>query len=131
MLITPWSGLGAVSRAPLGILLEQQGTRDLLTRAIEEIYQLGRALEIDLPADSVRKTMATLEDIPPNSTTSMQRDLIRGRPSELDAQNGAVVRLAHEVEVATPVNQFFLYSLRSLELRARGALTFNRRSKHR
>jgi 2-dehydropantoate 2-reductase len=61
----------------------------------------------------------------------MQRDLIRGRPSELDAQNGAVVRLAHEVEVATPVNQFFLYSLRSLELRARGALTFNRRSQHR
>jgi hypothetical protein len=99
--------------------------------AIEEIYQLGRALEIDLPADSVSKTMATLEDIPPNSTTSMQRDLIRGRPSELDAQNGAVVRLAHEVEVATPVNQFFLYSLRSLELRARGALTFNRRSQHR
>jgi 2-dehydropantoate 2-reductase len=115
----------------LGILLEQQETRELLTQAIEEIYQLGRAREIDLPADSVSKTIATLEDIPPNSTTSMQRDLVRGRPSELDAQNGAVIRLAYEVELDTPVNRFFLYSLRSLELRARGALTFNRRSKHR
>ena len=131
MLITPWSGLGAVSRAPLGILLEQPETRELLTQAIEEIFLLGRALDIDLPSDSVDKTIATLKEIPPNSTTSMQRDLIRGRPSELDAQNGAVVRLAHELDLETPINRFFVHSLRSLELRARGALTFNRRSQHR
>jgi len=128
MLITPWSGLGAVSRAPIGVLLEQAETRELLTQAAEEIYQLGLAREIDLPPDSVQKTLKTLEDIPPNSTTSMQRDLIRGRPSELDAQNGAVVRLAREVDLDTPINRFFLYSLRSLELRARGMLSFNRRS---
>jgi 2-dehydropantoate 2-reductase len=131
MLITPWSGLGAVSRAPLGVLLEQPETRELLTQAIEEIYQLGRARGIDLPADSVAKTMLTLEGIPPNSTTSMQRDLVRGRPSELDAQNGAVIRLAQDLELDTPVNRFFLFGLRSLELRARGALSFNRRSNQR
>lgn len=131
MLITPWSGLGAVSRAPIGVLLEQPETRALLTQATEEIYQLGRARNIDLPADSVAKTISTLEGIPPNSTTSMQRDLVRGRPSELDAHNGAVVRLALEVELDTPLNRFFLYSLRSLELRARGALSFNRRSSQR
>ena len=112
-------------------MLEQPETLDLLTQGIEEIYQLGRALDVDLPEDSVERTLATLRDIPPNSTTSMQRDLVRGRPSELDAQNGAVVRLAHEAGIDTPVNRFFLYSLRSLELRARGALTFNRRSKQR
>lgn len=131
MLIAPWSGLGAVSRAPIGVLLEQAETREMLVQATEEIFQLGLAREINLPADSVAKTMATLEGIPPNSTTSMQRDLVRGRPSELDAQNGAVVRLAKEVEVDTPINRFFLNSLRSLELRARGALSFNRRSAHR
>ncbi len=131
MLITPWSGLGAVSRAPIAVLLEQPETRALLTQATEEIYQLGRARNIDLPADSVAKTISTLEGIPPNSTTSMQRDLVRGRPSELDAHNGAVVRLALEVELDTPLNRFFLYSLRSLELRARGALSFNRRSSQR
>ncbi len=128
LLITPWSGLGAVSRAPLGVLLEQPETRELLLEATEEVYQLGLARDIALPKNSVAKTIATLEDIPPNSTTSMQRDLVRGRPSELDAQNGAVVRLAHEVELDTPSNRFILYSLRSLELRARGALSYNRRS---
>ena len=110
------------------ILLEQAETRELLIQATEEIFELGRAREINLPADSVAKTIKTLEGIPPNSTTSMQRDLVRGRPSELDAQNGAVVRLASDVGLDTPINRFFLYSLRSLELRARGALSFNRRS---
>jgi 2-dehydropantoate 2-reductase len=131
MLITPWSGLGAVSRAPIGILLKQPETLELLTQGIEEIFQLGLARGINLPADSVAKTIQTLQGIPSNSTTSMQRDLVRGRPSELDAQNGAVVRLAREVDMDTPINRFFLYGLRSLELRARGALTFNRRSKQR
>ena len=131
MLITPWSGLGAVSRAPIGVLLEQPETRSLLQEAAEEVYQLGVARGIPLPEDSVAKTIATLEGITPNSTTSMQRDLVRGRPSELDAQNGAVVRLAYEVGFDAPINRFILYSLRSLELRARGALTFNRRSKQR
>ena len=131
MLITPWSGLGAVSRAPIGVLLEQPETRDLLAQGIEEIRQVGLALGVNIPPDSVERTMATLHDFPPNSTTSMQRDLVRGRPSELDAQNGAVVRLAWETGIDTPINRFFLYSLRSLELRARGALTFNRRSQQR
>jgi 2-dehydropantoate 2-reductase len=131
MLITPWSGLGAVSRAPLGVLLEQPETCDLLIQATDEIYRLGLARGVALPADSVDRTMATLQEIPPNSTTSMQRDLVRGRPSELDAQNGAVLRLAYEIGFDAPLNRFFLYSLRSLELRARGALSFNRRSNQR
>jgi 2-dehydropantoate 2-reductase len=131
MLITPWSGLGAVSRAPLGVLLEQPETRALLVEATDEIYRLALARGIPLPDDSIARTMATLEDIPANSTTSMQRDLVRGRPSELDAHNGAVVRLAYEVGLDMPLNRFIVYGLRSLELRARGALHFNRRSKQR
>ena len=91
---------------------------------MQEIYTLALARDIAMPEDSVQKTMDILESFPANSTTSMQRDLVDGRPSELDAQNGAVVRLAEEVEVDTPVNRFILGSLRSLELRARGALKF-------
>jgi 2-dehydropantoate 2-reductase len=124
MLICPWGGLGSVSRAPIGILLKQAETRDLLTRAIEEIFQLGRALEIDLPDNSVLKTLGILDSFPTNSTPSMQRDIDESLPSELDFQNGAVVRLAQEAGIETPVNQYFLDSLRSLELRARGALKF-------
>ena len=106
------------------MLLKQDETRELLSQAITEIYQLGLALGVDLPETSVDNTLGLLESFPANSTTSMQRDLEKGLPSELDVQNGAVVRLAQNLSVDTPVNRFFLYALRSLELRARGALKF-------
>ena len=124
MLITAWSGVGAITRAPIGVLLKLSETRQMLIDALEEIYQLALAHKISLPQDSVEKTIKTLESFPANSTTSMQRDIAEGSPSELDVQNDAVVRLAGEVGLPVPVNRFILHSLRPTELRARGALNF-------
>jgi len=42
--------------------------------------------------------MALLESVPPEATASMQRDVMAGRPSELEAQIGAVVRLGRRLE---------------------------------
>jgi 2-dehydropantoate 2-reductase len=42
-----------------------------------------------------------------------------GRPSELESQNGAVVRLGQEVDVDTPLHTFIYHSLLPAELRAR------------
>ncbi len=124
MLISAWSGVGAVTRAPIGILLQLDETRQMMIDALEEIYRLGLAHQINLPSNSVANTMTTLESFPKNSTTSMQRDIAEGLPSELDIQNDAVVRLANQVGLETPVNEFILHSLRPQELRARGALQF-------
>ena len=54
----------------------------------------------------------------------MQRDLMSGRPSELEALAGAVVRLGQALGVPTPVNIFLYHSLLPLELQARGRLVF-------
>ena len=124
MLITAWSGLGAVTRAPIGAILKLGETRQMLIEALNEIYNTCRSRDINLPPDSVEKTLQTLEGLPKNSTTSMQRDIAEGKPSELDVQTDAVVRLAKETGVETPINRYILHSLRPLELRARGALRF-------
>ena len=124
MLITAWSGLGAVTRAPIGAILKLGETRQMLMEALNEIYNTCRSRDINLPPDSVEKTLQTLEGLPKNSTTSMQRDIAEGKPSELDVQTDAVVRLAKETGVETPINRYILHSLRPLELRARGALRF-------
>ncbi len=47
-----------------------------------------------------------------------------GRPSELEAHTGAVVRLGQEVGAPTPLNTFVYHSLLPLERRARGLLVF-------
>jgi 2-dehydropantoate 2-reductase len=60
--------------------------------------------------------------VPPAGTTSLQRDIIEGRPSELDYWNGAVVRLGREAGVPTPVHELIYHCLLPQELQARGKL---------
>ncbi|MFT4651263.1 MAG: 2-dehydropantoate 2-reductase [Polaribacter sp.] len=124
LLIGPWSGMGAVSRAPIGVLLKLPETRQVLLDSMQEIYQLGLAQGVNLTDDSIQKTIAVLESLPESSTTSMQQDMAKGKPSELDEQSGAIVRLGKTLHIDTPVNRFILDSLRPQELRARGALSF-------
>jgi len=124
LLITAWSGMGAITRAPIGILRSQPGTRQMLERIIFESYDVARARDIDLPEDIVVKTMKLLDAQPSEGTTSMQRDIMDGKPSELESQNGAVVRLGQEAGVETPVNNFIYNSLLPMEMRAQGQLQF-------
>jgi 2-dehydropantoate 2-reductase len=52
----------------------------------------------------------------------MQRDIMEGRPSELEAQNGAVVRLGKAAGVPTPVAAFVYAALLPQERAARGRM---------
>lgn len=124
LLICPWSGIGAVSQAPIGVLLKLPETRQLLLDSMQEIYQLGLTQGVDLKEDCIAKTIAVLESLPDSSTTSMQQDMAKRKPSELDEQSGAIVRLGKTLGIDTPVNRFILDSLRPQELRSRGALSF-------
>jgi 2-dehydropantoate 2-reductase len=124
LLITAWSGLGAITRAPIGIFRSQSGTRQLLEQIIIEICAVAQARDIGLPENVVAKTMEFLDGLPPAGTASMQRDIMDGKPSELETQTGAVVRLGREAGVKTPVNNFIYNCLLSMEMRARGQLTF-------
>jgi 2-dehydropantoate 2-reductase len=77
-----------------------------------------------LPQDSVSRILAYWDSLPPEGTTSIQRDIMNGRPSELEYLNGAVVRLGKEMGVETAVNAFIYYSLLPVEMRARGQIQF-------
>jgi 2-dehydropantoate 2-reductase len=123
--ITAFGGVGAVSRAPIGILRVQSGTRQMLEQAIGEIYNVARARDIALSNKVIGKTMEFMDSLPPDATASMQRDIMNGKPSELEFQNGAVVRLGQEAGVETPVNNLIYQSLLPMELRARGQLQFS------
>jgi 2-dehydropantoate 2-reductase len=68
--------------------------------------------------------MSYVDTLPANSTTSLQRDIADGKPSEIDYWNGSVVRQGRAVKVPTPVNEFIYYSVLPQELRARGAVVF-------
>lgn len=119
LFIAPVSGLGAVTRAPIGVTRSMPETRRVLVQALEEIANLAAAMGVSLPSDAVQKTLAFTDSIPSDGTSSMQRDMMEGRPSELEAQVGAVVRLAERAGVNVPVHQFLLAALLPQERRAR------------
>jgi 2-dehydropantoate 2-reductase len=118
------SGVGAVTRAPAGVLRSVPETRQMLQRAIAEVTQVARARKINLPEDIIAKTLAFIDGMAPGVLASMQRSIMEGRPSELGAQNGAVVRMGLEVGMPTPVHEFIYASLLPQELKARGEIQF-------
>ncbi|MGO4597276.1 2-dehydropantoate 2-reductase [Terrabacter sp. 2RAF25] len=113
LFVVPFGGLGAALAATLGELRTKPARRQLLRDAMREVEALARARGIRLPEKVVDGTMAFVDDQPADATTSLQRDLLEGRPSELDAWTGAVVRLAAESGVEVPLHRLLLEVLTS------------------
>lgn len=122
LLVEPWGAVASASRAPLGVHLEVPELRAIHERAIEEVAALARARGVALPADTVAATLQVLEAVSPDATVSMQRDIGGGRPSELEDQIGAVLRLAREAGVEVPVHETLHGVLVAQERAARGQI---------
>ena len=119
LFISALSGVGAITRAPIGILRNKPETRALLIQALEEARAVAEGHQVRLPANVVDQLMGFIDRLPEHGTASMQRDIAAGKPSELFAQSGAVVRLGQEVGVPVPVHTLIYQSLLPLEQRAR------------
>ena len=113
------SGLLAVTRSTYGQVLEVPQTRQLMVELLTEIYTLSQRIGISLAPDLVANIMLSFESLPSNSTASLTRDVWEGKPSEIEYQNGTVVRLAEKYNVAAPVNRFVYYCILPMEKRAR------------
>ena len=124
LFVVSWGGVGAVTQAPIGVICAVPQTRRLIERSMLEILDVAQAYQIHLPEDIVSTTLAFMDSLPANGTTSMQRDIAEGRPSEVDAWNGAVVRLGRKAGVAVSLHEFIYDSLLPLEKKARGELQF-------
>lgn len=120
LFISAVSGIGAVTRVPFGSFRSHEGTRQMLENALHECYSVALAQGIHLPADSVANTLAYIDTLPPGTMASMQRDIMDGHPSELEAQNGAIVHMGQVLNIPTPVHSYIYNSLLPQEHLARG-----------
>jgi 2-dehydropantoate 2-reductase len=120
LMVVSIGGVGAVEQRPIGALRSDPETRGRIRQAMEEIFAVGRARGVALPDGSVERALEFVDTLAPDGTSSLQRDIAGGRPSELEAWNGAVVRLGREAGVATPAHAAIYERLLPLERRARG-----------
>ena len=123
LFVAPLGGVGALVREPAGVLREIPETRGILRSAMDEIVAVGKKRNIAISPDATDKAMRLVDALPHAATASMQRDIVEGRPSELEYQTGTVVRYGQDSAVPTPVNSTVYAALLPSELRATGRLS--------
>jgi len=99
-------GLLAVTRSTYGELRELPETNQMFHSIFKEIYQVAIKIGIELNPEIIQKTLDFIQTLPYDSTASMARDIWEGKPSEIEYQNGAVVKLAAKYDLDVPVNRF-------------------------
>ena len=85
-------------------------TRALIHDAVEEALAVGRARSAPIMSDSLAWAMDSLDRFPGQGRASMAKDFTDERPVELEGLTGTVVRMARELDVPTPANDF-LYAI--------------------
>lgn len=124
MFVGPFGAIGTITRSPVGIFRAQAETRALLEQAMREVEAVARARGVAVAGDAVQRSLMMVDAAPEGGTSSMQRDIIAGRPSELEIQVGAVSRLGQAAGTAAPLHAFIYHALLPMERRARGELSF-------
>jgi 2-dehydropantoate 2-reductase len=124
LMVTPFGGVGAITRAPLGTVRSIPETRRLLEECLKEVVAVASARKIAMSTTVIAETMKFYDSLPPGGTTSLQRDIVDGKPSELEYWNGAVVRLGREAGVPTPTHEHIYDCLLPQEMHARGKIAF-------
>jgi 2-dehydropantoate 2-reductase len=117
------SGVGAVTRQPNGVFRSVPETRAMLIAIMEEILKIGRARGVNLGNDVVQNII--IHNVDQGSAeviASMHKAILEGKPSELDDQTGAVVRMGRQLGIPTPTNDFIYAALLPMALTARGRI---------
>ena len=110
LFISTMAGMTSAARSPMSQLLQHREAQEMILAAMREVEAVARARGVKLAPDVVDSTMSYMETSAKDLHASMHTDLELGRPLELDALNGAIVRIGQQVGVPTPVNSL-LYAI--------------------
>lgn len=121
-IMAAYSTVTALGRCPIGPIVSSPDARNVLLQCMRETVAVARAVGVRMTDADVDGALAILESLPPGCTPSMMRDLTAGRPSELDDQAGAVVRIGAKHAVPLPVLGSLYALLRPQERATRGEL---------
>ncbi len=111
IMLSALSAMTALTRLPIGKILEDAACAQLFRAAIDETSAVGRVICPDLTADASARALEFANRLPPGGRASMLDDLERGKRLELDDLSGEVVRLGAAHGVPTPTHKFVAQAL--------------------
>ena len=109
------NALTALLRVPNGVLAQTPECDLLMARAVAEAVAVARALGIGLDCERQLERVREVCARTAGNRASMLQDILRGRPTEIDAINGAVVARGRAAGVDTPVNLLLTQLVQALE----------------
>ena len=114
LFIATMAGVTAMARQTLAELMPRPEWREVVVGCLREVEAAGRASGVNFPPDIHATTLAYIEDNLDDLHASMHTDVVAGRPLELDALNGAVIRAGRAGGVPTPINDVIYAMLKPL-----------------
>ena len=106
--------LGALTRLRNG-QLAQNDSLQLMTAAAREASAVARAHGVPITEDDWRARLLTICQATAQNINSMLADVLQHRHTEINAINGAIVRIAEQHHLQTPVNRTLWYLIKTLE----------------
>lgn len=101
-------GVNVLANATVGEIRSFDETHALWTKSVKEVQSVARASGVDLTNEDCEKIVGELDSYPEASTSSMQRDLIAGKLSELEYLNGALVAKADAAGIDVPLQRLIV-----------------------
>lgn len=100
--VSPIGAAGLYCNAVAADFQREGEQREMFKALIREIIALSHAMGIEFEEDLVERNLKILASLSPEATTSMQRDVIEGKCSEMDGLVYEVVRMGREYKVSMP-----------------------------
>lgn len=100
--VSPIGTAGLYLHAVAGNFQREGEARELFKTLIREIVTLANAMGITFEEDLVERNLKILSNLPEEATTSMQRDVMEGKQSEIDGLVYEVVRMAEKYGAEVP-----------------------------
>ena len=100
--VSPIGAAGLYCNAVAADFQREGEQREMFKALIREIVALSHAMGIEFEEDLVERNLKILASLSPEATTSMQRDVMEGKRSEMDGMVYEVVRMGREYKVSMP-----------------------------
>lgn len=107
--------LTSILKVPNGCLLAEAESVDMMTKLLNEGRAVAEAHGIDLVYPDLYPLLRDVCENSSNNLSSMLQDILNERNTEIDAQNGALVKHADEKGVSVPTQRTMMQLIKLLE----------------
>lgn len=109
------NALTAITALNNGRLIEYEWTHEILRDAVTEAVKVAKRKRIKLIFDDPLGKVESVCEATAKNVSSMLQDVLKGKKTEIDFINGVIIRQAHSLGIATPVNEVLYELVKTIE----------------